>query len=48
LASIIEIDRKHLSNIEHGITKPGALLLVKLAGALECSPDAVLRDLGLM
>jgi len=48
LADAIGVRRPYLSAIENGRLRPGTALVLKLAAALDCTPNTILRDLGLM
>jgi len=48
VAKTIGITRPRLSAIENGAVVPTTQIVIKLASALDCTPNTVLRDLGLM
>jgi len=48
LAAAIGVRRPYLSAIENGRLTPGTQLVLKLATALDCTPNTILKDLGLM
>lgn len=44
LAEMIDVSIPHMSNIENGKTKFSIQVLIKLAGALDTTPDRLLLD----
>jgi transcriptional regulator with XRE-family HTH domain len=48
VAKTIGITRPRLSAIENGAVIPTTQLILKLAAALDCTPNTILKDLGLL
>lgn len=44
LSQLVDIDFRHVSNIENGKTHPSLKILVSIANALEVSADDILSD----
>lgn len=45
LATIAQVDRKHMSTIENGKAEPGFWTLTRIAGALETTQTQFLKGL---
>lgn len=44
LSQLVDIDFRHVSNIENGRTRPSLKILISIANALEVSADDILSD----
>jgi transcriptional regulator with XRE-family HTH domain len=44
LAELAEVDRKHMSSIETGKAEPGVWTMSRIAGALETTTGALMRN----